>query len=443
MQAKQGDRQRVHLAAQLLSETAGRAISEIFDGQEKAAETIRTIDNGFDVLNSRQRFADKPLRCGLGVHLEEQEAALAKLEELIVTARFGKRTTLLPFQQGFLLSIRSTRALFRDMQGVDGFQFLLTALLNQDALESFFSTIRTKFGANMNPTPTELLYRLRLLLIGASPATSRQMSVRPASLPAETLLSAGSPGPSARRCDDVREMVVPTVNEYDAITISSSTIAPQADHQSAVVEHEPEPAVSAELLKEIGVPPNGAVTEAGMKISEYGIQYAAGYVAAKRAKVDPSLGTKTCDLAAEDVPSGARWIYLLSRGNLTVPSEEWVDLFKLFEVVFSSIHNGKGVARRDGTVDHLSRAPGVVKKLADTLCFKWPRLDRRVIELYARLRTFIRMRHVAKLRKSDHLKALVEAASRRSQRPPSRTPTERTRRGFTKARQYARGAACL
>ncbi|KAF0297805.1 Transposable element P transposase [Amphibalanus amphitrite] len=437
--AAKGDRQRVYLAAQLLSETVAKSIPEVFEGQEKAAEVINIIDSGFDVLNSRRRYADKPLRCGLGVHLTEQLAALRKLEELLLTARFGSRKTLLPFQQGFLLSIRSTLALYKEMEKVDGFQFLQTALLNQDALESLFSSVRTKFGSNLNPTPTELLYRLRLLLIGASPAAARQTSVRPASLPEEGLLSAARAG-RPPQCGTEDEFVVPIFSGYDATTISSTTIAPSVDQLSAATP--PEPAVPVELLEEIGVPPNGAETETSQAISEYGMQYAAGFVAAKRAKVDPTLGTRTCDMAEEDVPSGARWIYLLSRGHLTVPSEQWLENFKEFEVVFCAIHRGQGMARRNGTLDQLSRAPGVVKTLSDTLCLRWPRLDERVISLYARLRTFIRLRHVAKVRRGDHLAALAEAAARRSEKPTP-TPVVGTRRQFVKARQFARGAVYL
>ena len=81
------------------------------------------------------------------MHLAEQVAALRRLEELLLTARFGSRKTLRPFQQGFLLSMRSTLALYKEME-VDRFQFLYTAPLNQNALESLFSSVRTKFGSN-------------------------------------------------------------------------------------------------------------------------------------------------------------------------------------------------------------------------------------------------------------------------------------------------------
>lgn len=430
----------MYLATQLLSSTVAKIIPEIFEDQEEAARVIKAIDDGFDVLNSRRRYADKPLRCGLGVNWKQQEAALRRLEELLLTARFGNRRSLLPFQQGFVMSIRSTLALYGEMKQEDGFQFLLTALLNQDALESFFSAVRIKFGANANPTPTELLYRVRLLLIGVSPAASRQAPVRLDSVPEEPFLSAARPVPS-KAAEETGGLVVPTVADYDTVTVSGTSMVSSADLESAGPA--PAPVVPDELLEEIGVPAAGAETERS-SISEFGLQYSAGFIASKRAKVDPTLGTRTSELG-EDVPDGARWIQLLSRGNLTVPSDEWMLTFKEFEVVFCSLHNGQGVPRRNGTIDNISRAPGVVTKLVDVLQLKWPRLDVRIITLYARLRTFIRLRHVAGIRRSDHIQALADAAFRRAQKQgaPPKAPVVATKRRFVKAKQLARGASCL
>ena len=160
-----------------LNDNVSKAISELFEGQEEATQTIKIIDDGFDVLNSGRRYADESLPCALGAHQAAQGNALHQLEDLMLTARFVSRKRLLPFPfQLGLLSIRSTLVLFQDMKNVDGFEFLLAALLNQDAHKSCFSSIRNKHqtGARLNATPTEM-YRLRLLPTGVSPVTSRQV----------------------------------------------------------------------------------------------------------------------------------------------------------------------------------------------------------------------------------------------------------------------------
>ena len=75
------------------------------------------------------------------------------------------------------------------------------------------------------------------------------------------------------------------------------------------------------------------------------------------------------------------------------------------------------------------------------LSFKWPRLDLRVITLYSRLRTFIRLRHAAGLRRNDHIQML---AARQAQKPStSSKPVVATKRRFLKAKQFARGASHL
>ena len=84
-----------------LSETVSKVIGEIFEGQEEAAQVIKTIDDGFGAFNSRRRHADKPLRCGLGVNWDKQTATLCRLQELLLAARFGNTRSLFPLQQEF------------------------------------------------------------------------------------------------------------------------------------------------------------------------------------------------------------------------------------------------------------------------------------------------------------------------------------------------------
>ena len=46
-----------------------------------------------------------------------------------------------PFQKGILVNIKSTLALYQEMKE-EGYSYLLTSRLNQDALESTFSRLR-------------------------------------------------------------------------------------------------------------------------------------------------------------------------------------------------------------------------------------------------------------------------------------------------------------
>ena len=62
------------------------------------------------------------------------------------------------------MSIKSTIELYHEMKN-EGVSYLLTSRLNQDALESTFSTIRYMGGHNSHPTAVEFCDRLRMLLV--------------------------------------------------------------------------------------------------------------------------------------------------------------------------------------------------------------------------------------------------------------------------------------
>ena len=387
------------LAAQLLSGTSAAAIRELYEDEESAADIISTIDNGFDVLNSRLRYADKNLRCGLGEHWEEQRAALGRMQRLMATARFGGKTTLVPCQKGWIISIRSTLGLFEDMRREPGFTFLLTSRLNQDLVESFFSMVRARFGSNLNPSPAELLQRMRLLMLGANPASSRETSIMASSAAPSEFLPAAAPLAAAERCDDCL-----------SVSVLRQVLDPRED---APLEPASEPeTVPAVVLDEAGLEPDGDKTEVNLseavdrtdRARGYGVAYAAGFVA-KCARSDATLTVRSVD--AEEVPSCARWVQLLSRGGLKVPSKDWLDAFSAMDVVFCDFHRGKGLLRRGREPDHLSREPGV-KSLVGILEQKWPHLDARARAAFVHMRTRFRMRHVARLRRQDHADALRE-----------------------------------
>ena len=112
-------------------------------------KVVSTVDNWFDTLNRRVKFTTKPLSCGYGVNLEEQEEALDEMDLLIQNMRFANNPesrTKKPFQKGILVSNKAIRALFQDLKGdLENFEYLLTARCNQDVLENFFSRLRGNF----------------------------------------------------------------------------------------------------------------------------------------------------------------------------------------------------------------------------------------------------------------------------------------------------------
>ncbi|KAF0302509.1 Transposable element P transposase [Amphibalanus amphitrite] len=410
--AKHADRQNVRLAAQLLSNSTAAAIRELFEDEEAAAEVCATIDAGFDVLNSRCLVADKPLRCAFGAdeHWEDQKLALQRLAHLMLAARFGDNDNLLPCQKGMVVSIQSALSLFEEMLSVAGFRFLFLARLNQDDLESFFSCVRTRFGSNVNPSPVELIQRVRLLLIGADPAAARGTAVQPESCAPSAFLQARRH--PAEDAESVSASLV--VRVCETAEGAAEEEEPETELEPVHLVQAPEPPPQA-IVEELELDPAGDPTEVlESQAQRYGMAYAAGFLASKCARLDPSLGARTADAIVEEVPDDARWIRLLSRGGLTVPTRQWLGVFQEMEATFRAFHQGRGLRRRNNEPDNLSREAGVVHSLVAILCERWPQLDSRVVTAYAQLRTRFRLRYVAQLRRRDHAEALEEAAARRS-----------------------------
>ncbi|KAF0297764.1 Transposable element P transposase [Amphibalanus amphitrite] len=126
-------RQKVRPAAQLLSSSVATALEMFHPEKKEEADFIRLCDSVFDVLNGHSPGDAKPLKRGLGHADSPQLQVLADFEQLIQTMQIGTRTTLLPFQQGFLMSIKSVRGLMEDSKSRYGpGTYILPGKVNQD-----------------------------------------------------------------------------------------------------------------------------------------------------------------------------------------------------------------------------------------------------------------------------------------------------------------------
>ena len=69
-----------------------------------------------------------------------------------------------PFQAGILVSIKSTLALYDELKK-EGVKYYLTTRVNQDCLESSFSSVRAMNGGNTHPSPVEAINAIRKLCV--------------------------------------------------------------------------------------------------------------------------------------------------------------------------------------------------------------------------------------------------------------------------------------
>ena len=102
-----------------------------------------------------------------GLALEEQNFILKPMSDMVkdlFPLRQGKN--LLPFQRGILQNNNALPLLLDYLRKTYGISYILTAKLNQDCLENFFSAIRAKGGLHDHPSPLEFKYRFRSYILG-------------------------------------------------------------------------------------------------------------------------------------------------------------------------------------------------------------------------------------------------------------------------------------
>ena len=142
LNCKNNMRQRVRLAAQLLSNKCAKAMTKLHPEATAKQKAIETFDNWFDSMNSRRPYDQKQNRCGFGIHRDKQMKALDDMETFLETFKVKGKTAWDPWTYGIYISIQSMRALFDELVENGPFEHILTARLNQDCLENFFSRFR-------------------------------------------------------------------------------------------------------------------------------------------------------------------------------------------------------------------------------------------------------------------------------------------------------------
>lgn len=165
-------RQNVRLASELLSHTTATALKHynISLGRKLAIDTgnfIELVNSWFDVMNSyRANVPFSPIKCGYGLHLESQNFILDKMYDTVKNMLCTGKTSLQTFQKGILMSINSLKGLQRDLAERYSLPYILTHRVNQDALENFFSQLRTRGGLDDHPSPLNALHRMRMVILG-------------------------------------------------------------------------------------------------------------------------------------------------------------------------------------------------------------------------------------------------------------------------------------
>lgn len=172
-------RQNVKLATQVFSNTNAIAlewcgekgfIEDCLEWSE-TAKFITLFNDWFDLFNSSSKFGSHSGMHEYGINAEKQNELLAKVSLLVKDMRVGKRSNLLPFQKGILISNESLKNLYNDMKMMfENTQYpvtyIMTTRLNQNVVENLFAYIRAMKACNDRPTALDLRYRFRWYILG-------------------------------------------------------------------------------------------------------------------------------------------------------------------------------------------------------------------------------------------------------------------------------------
>ena len=178
LQVNGGEKQRVRPAAQLLSRSVASAFRLLFPLKYKTARFVQCVNDFFDVMNARRRNDKCKLKCGFGIHFEEQLHALDQAKKIIYSARiffFNKKKKVFQLRNGPIACQKAVvhvsnniKALQNYLKEAKGIEYILTARLNQDCNENYFTMVR--YIGHSNPSAKEFLDRIKMLELGANPS---------------------------------------------------------------------------------------------------------------------------------------------------------------------------------------------------------------------------------------------------------------------------------
>ena len=270
-------------------------------------------------------------------------------------------------------------------------------------------------GSNNNPTAVETKTRIRLLMMGASPAVAAGSRAKPSASGASVTMEEDSPSylsasaqPSASGASGAKGEDSSCLSA-NALGFDEQAVADDPDSDVSEICSLLEEAKAAKRSSAVAGPSTSAgprgpasVPRRQLRYNRESLVYVAGYLAHKCRDLDNSLGMVTPpgggqpDLSRPELA----WTLRLSRGGLTVPSKSWQDQVEQFEVLFSLMHGD----------EDMDREPGVVRRLLEHLQEKCPELDKRILKKYAVTRTHMRIRDLERERKA----ALAEKQCERS-----------------------------
>ena len=422
LECKKSMRQDVLLAAQVLSRSTAGMLERTRSDKPDSVRFLRRINDFFDVMNSRSKTDDNPLRGAYGTLLDKQEKVLTEMQEEIGKIRkIGAKAdaALLPFQHGIQLACAGMKSFYWYMRERYQLPYIMTSRCNQDFVENEFSRLRA-YGHD-HPNATEALDRLRLLMIaadsgvvvhGASVRMERDVEVTQdwsesepvveslarqimnddgedegeqsdgggADVIEGEVLQAPPPAELTKACDEVLRDP-----DYEALL---AHLDPDEDDDSEDDElSDDEGEQDGESVEDMDVdltpPPPAPEPTSQFDSVDQALKFVAGWLAwCFQDKYHDQLTYGPTGQLPPEFLEDFPWLTTISRGGLLVPTLEFVEVLRLMEKDFDEFHS-----KHPHRID---LEKGVFDRMADILYSKYEEeVPREVILKYTRFRTFV------------------------------------------------------
>lgn len=392
-------RQKVHLATQLLSHTTSTALlhykdtGKLGDDVETITSTanfIELMDQWFDLVNVRVPSNSEylPYKTPYGKYLNEQNALLSTVSETIGTMKSLKvnkkgqeQGFKQVFQKGVQMHTCALKLLYNNVYNL-GVKYILTHKVNQDALENLFSQLRTRGGNNDHPSPLQAIHHLRMIILGKNPGTLNT-NTRNENMEEYIFASAITrPSDSNEEIPDEFEEWNPALLEEEEIGNIETEVSEFRMEEESHMEVHDEEEKQLEKVEQMKLH--------SLKDTTYdGFIYLTGWIAKKFKKLHPNLGKFTKDVVpsehAYSVPVEP-WVQHLSHGGLIQPATQFVEIAWQMELMFNELCS-----------DGFLKGPKIIERLTESIRRKVEKINMnfptQVIKAFVKQRIFIRIKY--------------------------------------------------
>lgn len=161
------DKMKVNLASQVFSRSVAAGIhthatlGSMPSTATFTANFIHKMDSLFDMFNSSQTKHYRSSKTAISMNNINQ---IQDMQNWINLWEFTGTRNTIPCVEGWKLNVSALQCLWHDLNRNFEYEFLLTRRLNQDCLESLFSTVRNIGGNNDSPTTPKFVNQMKTLV---------------------------------------------------------------------------------------------------------------------------------------------------------------------------------------------------------------------------------------------------------------------------------------